>query len=222
MRAAEDHDVRAEAADRLEVLAGDQPGRRMIHPALRDERDEQRAWLAHDLGGGHEPVQLALVRARGDRAGGAEHADPAGAGGAYRGAGARLDHAQHRDAEPLPEHVDGVGRGRVARDDDHLGAAREEEGGGLGRVAADRRRRLGAVGHARRVAEVDDRFVRQAVHQLPHDRQSANPGVEHTDRTGRVTHSRRPAATLIPIEMLPSSRRPTSSSPGKSVRWAAT
>src|SRR5690606_719710 len=42
VRAAEDDDVRAEGADRLEVLPGDEMRRGMIRPALLDERDEQR------------------------------------------------------------------------------------------------------------------------------------------------------------------------------------
>ena len=53
-------------------------------------------------------------------------------------------------------------------------AAREQEAGGLGRVAADRGRRLGAVGHARRVAEVEDRLRRQAAPQLADDGEPAD------------------------------------------------
>src|SRR5207253_10228139 len=62
---------------------------------------------------------------------------------------------------------------------------RSQIGEDLARVAAHRVGRLGAVGHPRRVAEINHRLVRQALEHRAGDGESPDPGIEHAER-GRV------------------------------------
>src|SRR5690606_26387009 len=106
--------------------------------------------------------------------------------------------------------------------DDRLHPARHQERSRLLRVAPHGLRRLRAGGHALGIAEVDERFVGEPLHPLAHHGQAANARVEDADRQV-CCHSRRAgSAKRIPTPTLPSARRCTSRSPGKSDRCAAT
>ncbi|MEZ5251464.1 MAG: hypothetical protein R2713_20300 [Ilumatobacteraceae bacterium] len=98
------------------------------HDASFDELDEAGARRTHevDVGVGRaapgrpvtcHPLDLVgdgtLVRARPDRADGADDAHLSGAGGLHQGTGARLDHTQHGDRQ-LGGEIDRR-RGGVAR-----------------------------------------------------------------------------------------------------------
>ena len=75
-------------------------------------------------------------------------------------------------------------RGRVARDHQELGGKPQQEGGVLDRVLPHGRERPDAVGHAGRIAQIDDVLPRHRGRKLPHDRQPAQPGIEHADWGG--------------------------------------
>ena len=154
--------------------------------ALLDEVDEARAHLGgqDDLGSRGEGVLV------GEGLGGrvrADHADPTAVGGSDRAAGGGQDHLDHRYVVPLPGVAQHRGAGGVAGDDEHLDALVDEVVEALEGVLTDLGYRLGAVGLARGVAEVDHCLVGQLVHHGPGDGESAEARVEDPDR--RVSHS---------------------------------
>ena len=112
---------------------------------------------------------------------GADHADPAGARGGDRAPGRGQDHLDHGYVVPLPGVAQHGGRGGVARDDQRLDAAVDQVVEALEGVLADLRDRLGAVGLAGGVAEVDDRLVRQLVDHGPGHGEPTEAGVEDAD-----------------------------------------
>ena len=72
-------------------------------------------------------------------------------------------------------------RGGVAGDDKQLDAARHEQLGDLERISAHGLHAFRAVGHAGRVAQVEERFVgQQAAHGVEH-RHAAHAGIENAD-----------------------------------------
>src|SRR6266571_1779588 len=104
----------------------------------------------------------------------------------------------------------------VAGHDQGFHAAPEQVREDLARVAPHRVRRLGAVGDARRVAEVDHGFVRQALEQRARHREAPDPRVEHAERS--AVHGRG-TGTLSPT---PPGNARTLRSLGKSWRCADT
>ena len=83
------------------------------------------------------------------------------------------------------------GRGRaVARDDEHLDAAVEQTVGDLERVLAHLVGRLRSVREPAGVTEVDDVLVGKQVDERPHDGETAEAAVEHSDRTPVARHRR--------------------------------
>jgi hypothetical protein len=94
-----------------------------------------------------------------------------------------LDHADDWDTQVLAQGVECVrGRG-VARDDDALHVAPNEERADLEAESSDGFLRLVAVRQPRGVAEVFDRLARQQAEDLAHGRESADAGVEHPNRS---------------------------------------
>ena len=114
VRAAEHERVHLGPLQRLQVGLGQAEQRPAGGDAALDELDELRAGDAGDLDvrGGGEGVG---VGAAGDRGRGADHADPAVAGGGRRAAHGRADHLDHRDAVPLPGIVQAGRRRRCCR-----------------------------------------------------------------------------------------------------------
>src|ERR1051325_6317023 len=89
-------------------------------------------------------------------------------------------------AAPLGVFDSGVGGLTVARAlFDTLQQVREN----LGAVAPHGVRRLRAVGHTGRVAEVDDRLLGQRVEECARDREAAYPGIEDAERRRGVSHA---------------------------------
>ena len=122
----------------------------------------------------------ALVAVGVDGGGGAHHADLAVLGDPCRGKAGGVDDAGVGETQLLAE----IGRYRAdgtARGDKDLDAHLFEETGVLQRVFADGFTALAAVGHASRVAEVDDIFLRHDLLYLAYSGQTAESGVETAD-----------------------------------------
>jgi hypothetical protein len=81
-----------------------------------------------------------------------------------------------------------VGRGGVAGDHQQLDAALDQQARRLDRVAGDRLGAFGAIGQARGVAEIQQRFGRQTVAQRTQDGQAADTAVEDADRPVMKAH----------------------------------
>src|SRR5690606_30583452 len=223
VRAPEHEDVDVHFPQRPEILLRDQGRRGVVDPALLDERDEERARLGVDAGPREQPSHGPVVRSRGDGAHRPDHADSPGPCRGDGRAGAGLDHPDHRDRSFLPQEIDGVRSGGVARHDDQLDVAGEEEGDGFARVALHRLAGLRPVRHPRGVAEVHDRLVRKLPPQLPNDGQPTDPGVEDADGPfGGRAQGFPPAGSVSPTVRRPSGRGSTTTRPGKSARWALT
>ena len=112
---------------------------------------------------------------------GADHADVAGAAGRDRAPGGREDHLDHRDVVPLPGVAQHGRAGGVAGDDEGLHAEGDQVVEALEGVLADLADRLGTVGLARGVADVEHRLVRQLVDDRARDGEPAEAGVEDAD-----------------------------------------
>ena len=123
MRAAEHQRVDVGVADGREQALGEHVHLVGVDVAGLDELDESRAgrarerrrrrvasrWYAPDAIVPTVPITPTRPRA----------------GDAGRGAQPRLDHADHRDVEPLPQHVERGGGGAVARHHERLHVAPE-------------------------------------------------------------------------------------------------
>ena len=122
----------------------------------------------------------ALVAVGVDGGGGADHADLAVLGDLCRGKAGGVDDAGVGETQLLAE----VGRDRAdgaAGGDDHLDAHLFEEARVLPGIFADGVAALAAVGHASRVAEVDDIFLRHDLLDLAHGGQTAESRVKNAD-----------------------------------------
>src|SRR5688572_30351850 len=115
-----------------------------------------------------------------------------------------------------------MGSRGVARDDEHLHIAREQECSCYVGIVRDHGGGLGAVGHACGVAEVEDGLVRQQSDHLLHDGEAADAGVEDPD--GTIVGHQRPKfqGTRTPMLTPPSVLRDVETSAGKSCRCAVT
>ena len=91
------------------------------------------------------------------------------------------DDLDDRDVVALAGVAEHGGAGGVAGDDERLDALVDEVVEALEGVLADLGDRLGPVGLARGVAEVEDRLVRQLVEDGSGDGQAAEAGVEDAD-----------------------------------------
>ena len=189
MRAAEDDDARPRRHDGREVEPRGLARDLVLGPPLLRERDEERAGDVHHRAERVERADRPPVGVGGDGRLRGEDGDrrfgrgPGDAAGRpERGAGPRLDDAEDRDLPRLlDDRVEGEGRGRVARDDESLHAAREEERDGAARVTADRLGRLRAVGQARGVSEVEEVLGGEPAGDGVEDGQSSDAGVEEAD-----------------------------------------
>jgi hypothetical protein len=81
-----------------------------------------------------------------------------------------------------------MGRGRVAGDHQQLNAALDQQARRLDRVAGDRLGAFGAIRQAGGVAEIQQRFGRQAVAQRTQNGQAADTAVEDADRPVMKAH----------------------------------
>ena len=194
MRAAEHERVDPGVAQRRQVLLGDGEHLGRVGDTGLDELDEPRAGLGEDREL-RVDLEHVLVGARADRAGGADHADPAVARRRHRGAHRGADHLDDRNVVALARVAQHRRGGGVARDHEHLHALVDERVEDLERVPADVGDRLRTVRRARGVADVEERLARQLRRDRPGDGEPADPGVEDADR--RVFHdeSSLPAAS---------------------------
>ena len=101
--------------------------------------------------------------------------------GRDRAPGGREDHLDDRDVVALAGVAEHRRAGRVAGDDERLHAQGDEVVEALEGVLADLADRLGAVGLAGGVAEVEHRLVRQLVDHRPSHGEPAETGVEDAD-----------------------------------------
>jgi len=189
--AAEDQGVDVCSDQRVEVVVRDRE--QLVttgHPRL-DEVDEPRAGASgeRDVWRGGEGVVV------GERLGGgvgADHPDPAVAGGGDGAARRGQDHLDDRYVVPLAGVAEHGGAGGVAGDHQGLDALVDEVVEALQCVFAHLADRLGPVRLAGRVTEVDDRLVGQLVDKRSGHGEPAEPRVEDADRrVGRRTGHKR-------------------------------
>ena len=95
--------------------------------------------------------------------------------------GARLHHADDGHGEVLLGMGEASGRGRVAGDDDHLHVPADEPRADLLHEAVHLGLIARPIGAARRVAEVQDGLLRQALLQRAGHREAPVAGIEHPD-----------------------------------------
>ena len=155
MGAAEDQGVDAGLDQRVEVLVGDRAAAPAppVTPCSTKSTKRGQAWVVRvDLRSGGEGV---VVGQRLRRRAGADHPDAAGAGGGHGATGGGQDHLDDRHVVALPGVAQHRRAGRVAGDDQRLHALVDEVVEALEGVLADLADRLGAVGLARGVAEVE-------------------------------------------------------------------
>ena len=161
-----------------------------------DEVDEAGAGLDRHLEvrGGRERI---VVGHRLRRGVGADHPDPSGVGGRGRAAHRGQDHLDDRDVVALPGVAEHRRAGRVAGDHQRLHPLTDQVVEALEGVLADLADRLGAVGLAGGVADVQQRLVRQLVDHRAGDGESAEARVEDADRQ-RVASTMHLSATMAP------------------------
>ena len=182
MRAAQHEHVHLRALQRRQILACDQLGGGMLEPPFLDERHEQRAGLAVDACIGAQRLDRALVRAARNGPGGADHTDRPRLGRCHCGARTRFDHADDGYSRALLQVAERVRGARIARDDHGFHAAIQQIREDLAAIAPHGIRRFRPVRHARGVAEIDHRLVREPLEQRARDGQAADPRVEHPER----------------------------------------
>ena len=128
-----------------------------------------------------------LVGTRRDGSRRSDHTDLAVARGGRGGPHPRLDHADDRDLEVVPQFVEGDCGRRVAGDDDHLHVLDPDQVlGDLPAEPPNLRGRTGPVRIASGVADVDDLLIAQQVDECARDREAAKSAIENAD--GSVVH----------------------------------
>jgi hypothetical protein len=95
--------------------------------------------------------------------------------------GSGFDYAYDGDGEGGLDVFEGEGGGCVAGDDEEVGALLVEEAGAGDGVAGDGFVRLGAVGEAGGVSEVDVVGIGEEWKQCAEDGEAAEAGVEYAD-----------------------------------------
>src|SRR5204863_306805 len=136
VRAAEYQRFDAGTPQRLQVLAGDELGRRVIEPAFFHERHEQGAGPGVNARARADRGDGPLIGAAGDRARSPDDADRPRSGRLHRRARAGLDHADERHRRALLQVGQRLRGDRIARHDQRLHAALQQVGEDLRRVAA--------------------------------------------------------------------------------------
>ena len=112
--------------------------------------------------------------------------DPSGH--ADRGAQSGFDHTDDRDVEPLLQMIERGRRRAVARDDDHLHVALEQEDRRSRRsTSTPRPRASGRTGNRPVSPKYTTSSHGNEIEQRPHDREAAESAVEHADRLPVVT-----------------------------------
>ena len=185
MRAAENQRVDAFVTQRREVVGGNfaRHGAPPPDVAVFHQRDEQRAG---DRGHGGMRVRsgdLLCKRAARDRRARADHADlfvlRCGERGVYR----RIHHAEERNRKFAFDVVQHDRADRAAGGEDHVRALPEQKPDVLPCVAGQDLAGAGAVGHAPRVAEVNEIARGQQGVQLLVGGQPAESAVKNTDHS---------------------------------------
>ena len=195
--AAQDQGVHAGLPHLLQVLGDDQPGHLLavgggaVHIAVLHQGDEQGAGPGGDLGPGHQAPEDLLVAVGADGGGGADHPDPAVAGGPGGPPRRGGDHTHIRYGQ-FGGLLGGVGAGhRAAGRHDALDVLGQQESDVLPGVLQNDLPAAAAVRHPAGVPEIDDVLAGQQPPQFPDAGQPAQPAVEHAD--GAVIHGGPPA-----------------------------
>src|SRR5262249_11337095 len=118
----------------------------------------------------------------------------------------------------LPQGIEGVGRAGITGDDDGLHPLLHQPVRDFPAVAAHRLGRFGTVWHPGGIAEVKGRFVGKVFQDRVNYGETAEPGIEDSDRC-RLHGTRRGIAACKPPPR-GTARSPTSA--GKSWRWLLT
>ena len=181
--AAEDQRVDPGSDQRVEVVVGDREQLLAAGDPVLDEVDEPGAGAGRqgDLGGGGERVVV------GERLGGglgADHADPAVAGGRDRTPGRREDHLDDGHVVPLACVAEHRRAGGVAGDHQGLDALVDQVVEALEGVLTHLADRLGAVGLASGVTEIA-RSTRRAAGRSPTGPRSARRTPSRRCRSAR-------------------------------------
>ena len=129
------------------------------------------------LGGGTAGVDGAAVGPAGGGGRGGQDADPV----AIDGGGHTIDQAQHRHARLCHRHIEGEGVGGVAGHQQHINALLPQPVHHLGGNRTDLLGRSLAVGHPRRVAQVEARGVGVEGLHLPQHGEAAQAAIEQSN-----------------------------------------
>ena len=166
MRAAQNQRVNFVRQQRAQVFAHSQPRYFVFQPALFHQRHQQGCGLRQN-------ARVGVARADGTgvgiavyRGAGGNHADVAVARGRQRGLCARFNHAQHGHiARHLLHALIRHRRNRVTRNHQGFHLVLQQKINDLRGKSFNGGARFHAIGHARRVAKINDILVGQAFHQ---------------------------------------------------------
>ena len=94
----------------------------------------------------------------------------------------RFDYSDDRNVQICLHRIKCQRTRRVAGDDNRFHALRLQEMNNLLRKSDYIFLRFASVWHTRCIAEIDDPFIWQVAHDLPHNCQSSHAGIKDTDR----------------------------------------
>ena len=179
MGAAQDKDVGIMGLGRKgvrQIDLRDLDRHRMIDPSFLNKRNKERTgFLSYN---NISSFQRAAIGVAGGGSFRAYHDDLAIKAGRGRGLGAGFDYANDLDVRSSFDFLEGKGRSGIAGDDEKLGAMRLEMANGSHRVMGDGGGRLGPVGQAGCVAEIEIVGVGNAMKKRGKNREPAHARVE--------------------------------------------
>ncbi len=151
MRASENQ--RVDGRTLVQIVMREQLGFLRFRQTFFHQMHEQRAGLRPHIQAAR--AQTILIGAAIDGAARSNDPDASGSGELARGAHAGIHHAPNRNGHLLRQARERGGRGGVAGDDHGVGPLVHKETGNLPGELFHHRARLTAIGHARRVADVE-------------------------------------------------------------------
>ncbi len=196
VRASEQDDVDTSVREGFDVASHDELWHFAFRPAFFGEGNEQRSGVADAIDASRTLRHRPRVRSGCDRPRSGENPDATRAGGFDGRSSAGLDDGEDRDIELDAQSFRCDRAHRVACDDEGLHPASHEVLGAGERVPDDGRSSFRSVGDARGIAQIDDVLAGESFAQRSYDGQTAESGVEDTERglavdgsRGRVGHA---------------------------------
>ena len=147
----------------------------MLQPTFLHQRDEQRRSLRADERIGVVPMDGARISIAVNCRIGGDNADFVVARRCQRGFRTGGNHVQHRHiARLLTDFLPRHRRNRITRDNHRLNIVFQQKIDNLHGEMLNGRFRLRSIRHTRRIAEINDVFHRQPLHQRAHIGQTAD------------------------------------------------